>query len=100
MSLIVKIHKKSGRALIAVCDSNLLGRLFEENGKQLDLSSDFYKGEERDPVEIGDLIRNADMVNLVGEESIKLGLQEEVIEESHILKIDGVPHAQAVLITD
>jgi len=100
MSMLVKIHKKEHRTIVAVCDKNLIGQLLEENGKQLDLRVDFYKGEEKDAKAIGDIIRNADGVNLVGEEAVNLGLQEEVIEKEHILKIKGVPHAQAVLMID
>lgn len=94
--MLVKLHKKDGRAIIAVCDKQLVGQLIEENGKQLDLTGDFYKGEERSAEEIGDLIRNSDGVNLVGEEAVALGLQEGVIEKENILTVKGIPHAQAV----
>ncbi len=98
MSMLVKIHRKESRTIVAVCDKQLLGQLLEENGKQLDLRGDFYKGDERDTEEIGDIIRNADGVNLVGEEAVALGLQEGVIEKEHVMKVKGIPHAQAVLI--
>lgn len=95
--MIVKIHKREDRTVVAVCDSDLVGRKFEEGDKQLDLTSDFYKGEERDDKEVGDIIRNADILNLVGENSVKLGLQEEVITKDHIITIAGIPHAQAII---
>jgi hypothetical protein len=98
--MLVKLHKKDKRTIVAVCDKDLIGKLLEENGKQLDLRSDFYKGEERSVQEIGDLMRNADGVNLVGEEAIALGLQEGVIEKEQVMKVKGIPHAQAVLIHD
>jgi len=100
MSTIVKVHKKDNRTIVAVCDKELLGRLIEENGKQIDLTGEFYKGEELNAQETMDLIRNADVVNLVGEESIALGLEEDVIEEGNVIRISGVPHAQAILIHD
>lgn len=100
MAMIVKIHKREARTVVAVCDAGLVGQKFEENGRQLDLASDFYKGEERDEKEIGDLIRNADIVNLVGREAVKLGLQEEVITQDHVITIAGIPHAQAVVVHD
>lgn len=96
--MLVKLHKKEHRTIVAVCDKQLIGQLLEENGKQLDLRSDFYKGDEKNAQEIGDLIRNANGVNLVGDEAIALGLQEGVIDEEHIIKIKGIPHAQAALI--
>jgi hypothetical protein len=96
--VLVKIHKKDGKILAAVCDSDLLGRKFTDGHAQLDLTGDFYKGEDKDDTEAGDLIRNADHVNLVGEKSVKLGIQEGVIDEQQVRKIDGVPHAQAVIV--
>ncbi|MBW3004713.1 DUF424 family protein [Candidatus Woesearchaeota archaeon] len=96
--MIVKVHKKDERTVVAVCDSDLLGKKFEQGELQLDLTSDFYKGTEMDEKEAGDLVRNADIVNLVGKNSVKLGMQEGVIEEDHILEIDGIPHAQAIIV--
>lgn len=96
--MLAKLHKKDNRTIVSVCDKELLGQLFEENGKQLDLRGDFYKGEERDVQEIGDLMRNADGVNLVGEEAIALGLQEGVIDKEQVMKVKGIQHAQAALI--
>ncbi len=98
--MIVKIHKRDDRTVVAVCDSDLLGRKFEEGERQLDLSGDFYKGEEMEDKEVGDLIRNADIVNLVGPEAVKIGLQEEVITKDHVITISGIPHAQAVITHD
>ena len=98
--MLVKVHKKENRTIVSVCDKELLGQLLEENGKQLDLRGDFYKGEERNAQEIGDIMRNADGVNLVGKEAVELGLSEGVIEKEHVLTIKDVPHAQAILIHD
>lgn len=98
--MIVKIHKRENRTVLAVCDSDLVGRKFEEGDRQLDLSGDFYKGEERTDKDIGDLLRNADIVNLVGEKSVAIGIQEEVITQDHVITIAGIPHAQAVVLHD
>lgn len=96
--MIVKIHKRDDRTVVAVCDNSLLGQKFEEGDKQLDLTGDFYKGDVLSSKEAGDLVRNADIVNLVGEEAVKLGLEEGVIEESQIVRVKGIPHAQAVVV--
>ena len=94
--MIVKLHKSDGNTIVAVCDKELIDQKFEEGNKQLDLTSSFYKGEEKTPIEIGDLIRNGDIINLVGEKSIKLGLKEEIIDELNIIRIKNIPHAQAI----
>ncbi|MBW2986472.1 DUF424 family protein [Candidatus Woesearchaeota archaeon] len=95
--MIVKVHKRNGKTLVAVCDTDLIGKKFEEGELQLDLTSDFYAGEELDEKAAGDLIRNAYMINLVGENAVKLGMDEGIIEKDHIIKIAGIPHAQAVI---
>ncbi|RMD57695.1 DUF424 family protein [Candidatus Woesearchaeota archaeon] len=100
MSLTVKVHTKQDRTIVAVCDSSLLGQVLEENGVRLDLSGDFYNGEVRDRSEVGDLVRNADGVNLVGESAVRVGIEEGVIDEGHIIKVQGVPHAQAVIVQE
>ncbi len=95
--MIVKIHKNEhGRDVVAVCDDNLLGKKFEEGKLQLDLTSNFYKGEIKDEDETGDIIRNAYIVNIVGEKSVAVALKEGIIEKHHVIKIAGIPHAQAV----
>ena len=95
--MILNQHKREGKILAAVCDSELFGQKFEEKNKQLDLTSDFYNGEEKDDKTIGDSIRNADSVNLVGEKAVKLGIDEGIIDEEHVKKIAGIPYAQAVI---
>jgi hypothetical protein len=100
MSLIVKVHTRGGRTIVSVVDSALLGKVFEEGEKILDLKSDFYKGEEMLPEEIGDLIRNADNVTLIGDDAVQLGLKEGIIENAHVGKVKGIPYAQGLLLHD
>jgi len=94
--MIVKIHKKDDRTVVAVCDDDLLGRKIEENELQLDLSSDFYKGTQySDKVLVRDIMRNADILNVVGKISVALALEEGLIDKKHIITVKDVPHAQA-----
>src|SRR3989338_518042 len=97
-SKIVKIHKLSdGRVMLAICDLDLLGKKFEEGKLQLDLSSDFYRGEEMDDEKILSYIDRTYIINLVGEESVDFGIRNKLIEKKSIIVIKGVPHAQAIL---
>ena len=96
----VKTHHKDGRIMVVVCDDRLVGKKYTEGNKELDLTSEYYQGESMNEQEIGDLLRNADSVTLVGEESIALGINEEVISTENVITIKGVPYAQALLIRD
>lgn len=96
--MIVNIHKTSdGRRIIAVCDSELIGKKFEEHSLQLDLTSNFYKGEEKNEQEILELFKTASMINLVGKKSVELGIKTNIIDKKNIIKIKDVPHVQALL---
>ena len=44
--MIVKVHSDKNRLIVAVCDNEVFGKKFYEGELQLDLSSDFFKGEE------------------------------------------------------
>lgn len=99
--MIIKVHKSQDNKIVAaVCDSELKGKKFEEGKHQLDLTSSFFAGEEKEDLIVGDTIRNADSVNLVGEKSVQIGIQEGVIEKEHVKKIAGIPYAQAVIVRE
>jgi len=90
----VKIHRNhQGQTIVAVCDSELLGQTFEEGEKQIQVSEEFYGGDEKTEQEAGDIIRNANMINLVGEKSVQMGIKEEIIEEENIIRVQGIPYA-------
>jgi len=98
--MIVKIHQTGNGTLVAICDSELIGKKFEDEEFQIDLTVDFFAGSEMDEDHAGDILRNSYTFNLVGEKSVNLGLKEEVITEQDIKKIAGIPHAQGILIHD
>lgn len=89
----VKIHKGSGE-VIAVCDEDLIGKKFSEGKLCLDVKEDFYKGELVDEDKCKEILKNAANLNIVGKNSIGIALKEKIIDESSIIKIKEVPHAQ------
>ncbi|MBW3021743.1 DUF424 family protein, partial [Candidatus Woesearchaeota archaeon] len=57
--MIVKKHiSHDGRIIVAICDSDLIGKRFEENDKQLDLKSEFYNGESKTEQECLEIIKD------------------------------------------
>ncbi len=97
--MIVKVHKThDGRRIIAICDSDLIGKKFEEKGLQLDLRPNFYKGEEKDEKESYELIKTAYIVNAAGEKSINFCIKEKIIEKDNVKKIKKIPYAQCLIL--
>lgn len=98
--MIVKIHK-SYRDVVSICDSELLGKFFEENNFQLDIKESFYSGEEKEEEEIATLIRNLSRedatFNIVGEKSINLALKENIINPESIKTINNIPFSMVLV---
>ena len=99
--MIVKKHvSRDGQLLLAICDSSLKGKKFAEKEIQLDLSSKFYDGEEMKEEDIVKLFKVAYIVNLVGEESVKLGIKKGIIDKENVIEVCKVPHAQGVIVRE
>lgn len=96
----VKLHK-AYRTMVTVCDSNLIGKRFEEDIeqgiKQLDIRESFYKGEEVSHEKALQIIKFQSKedatFNIVGPESVKAAKEAGIIDEEGIGKIDSVPYA-------
>jgi hypothetical protein len=95
--MIVKTHTSKEGILLAVCDSDILGKKFEDDKLQLDLTGGFYKGEEKSEDELREMLKTAYIVNLVGKNSVDFAIKEGIVSEDNVIKVQGVPHAQAVL---
>jgi hypothetical protein len=98
--MLVKIHD-AYRMIVAVCDSDLYGKKFEEENKQIDLSGEFFKGEENSVEDVEEIMIDAmkddAMFNLVGRESCNVAIRLGIIEEENILYVQGVPIAMSLL---
>lgn len=96
----IKIHQ-SYRQVVAVCDSEILGKKFEEENKILDLRENFYKGEEKSEKEaieiLQDLAKEDSTFNIVGEKSIQAALKSGIISKEGIKKVQGIPFALGLL---
>jgi len=98
MTLNLKVHKtQDGRKFVCVTDSDLLGKKFEEGIKFLDFTTAYFKGEEKDPELIEKHIMSCYMATLSGKAAIALGKKMEVIDESTLLVVQGVPQAQVLI---
>ncbi len=98
--MLVKIHK-SYRTLVAICDSEIIGKKFEEGIMQIDLTGEFFKGDKKSESEVLEIIRDSVMedatFNIVGEKACSLALKTGIIEKKGIKRISGVPVALVLL---
>ena len=98
--MLIKTHK-SYRNVVAICDSDLIGKKFEQGNMQIDLSGEFFNGEEKTGKEalsiIKDAVREDATFNIVGEQSCALAIQAGIIEQKGVKKIHNMPVALTLL---
>jgi hypothetical protein len=92
---------KSYRDIVAICDKELLGKIFEEGKLQLDVKENFYKGGETskdEVIETMKLMSAEDATfNIVGKKSIAAAIKAGIISEQSIKKIQGIPYTLVLL---
>lgn len=98
--MLIKIHS-AYRSVIAVCDSELLGKKLEEGEKQLDLTGQFFRGEEKTLEEakaiLEDMRKEDASFYIVGKESCSLSKEIGLISEEGVFYVSGVPFALVLL---
>ncbi len=98
--MLVKIIK-SYRDVVAICDSELIGKKFEQEKFQLDIKESFFKGDEIKEEKIIEIMQNMAKedatFNIVGKKAVNAALKAGIIEESGIKKIQEIPFALVLL---
>lgn len=91
----------SYRYVVAVCDKELLGKVFESEKFQLDIKESFYKGKEVSEEELLEIMSKMAAedatFNIVGKKSVNTALKAELITEDGIKDIRGVPFALVLI---
>ncbi len=94
----MKVYRRGHDVLVAACDTELLGRTFREGILRLHVSPEFYDGTEVTAEELLANLQVATIGNFVGEETVRIAETGGYVDASAVLRIQGVPHAQMVLV--
>ena len=98
--ILLKIHE-SYRWVVAVCDKDIFGKKFTQGKRSLDLSGEFFNGEEMNKEEVaGEIVRckmEDATFNFVGEKSVKIAKDLGIVADEGVIKVDGVPFALVLL---
>jgi len=98
--MLIKVIK-GYRNIVTICDSDLLGKKFEEGKFQLEIKEDFFKGKEVIEEEafkiIEKMLKEDSTFNIVGEKSINFALRKGLICKEGIKKIQGIPFSLILL---
>ena len=93
--------RKAYRNVVSLCDSELLGKKFEEGRLQLDIRENFYKGDEVTEEQAIKLLQQQkaedSTFNIVGKESVKIAIKADIITQDSIGKIANIPYSLVLL---
>jgi len=88
--LSIKCHRNG---VVSLCDTNIIGKSFEDKNLRLDITERFYKGEEKSEEEILAILQKANNLNIVGKRSVMLALRANIITKEGIRYIKKIPVA-------
>lgn len=91
-----KTYESRAGIVLAVCDENICGKTL---GKDFFVNPRFYKDKQANKKKIIELLRASYSANLVGKQAVAAGIEAGAVDKEAVTEIDGVPHAQVVLMS-
>jgi hypothetical protein len=99
MAVYVRIMTSdTGSLVVAICDKELLGKVFREGDITLDVSRAFFEGDLMDADEAVEYLHDAFTAIVVGEEAVNKAIEAGMVHPEAVLRVEGVPYAQIVRI--
>ncbi len=96
MEVYVNLKQVGKNVLLAICDTEVLGRTLREGKIVFKVKEEFYNGGRVTIEEAVDMIANSTIVNMVGKNCVEKAIQKGYVHPEAVLNIEGIPHAQIV----
>ena len=96
MDAYVNIRKMGKNILLAICDSEMLGKTLRQGKIVFHIKNEFYNGGKATVEEAVSMIQNSTIVNIVGKNCVEKAIAKGYVHPDAVLQIEGVPHAQIV----
>ena len=93
----IKTYTHGKDFLVAACDTDLLGRTFSQGDLCLTVTPEFYDDQRGDENMLQHYLHRATIANLVGKKVITYTLKQGYITKENIVHIQGIPHAQFLI---
>ncbi|HEY7587490.1 MAG TPA: DUF424 family protein [Thermoplasmata archaeon] len=99
MTIRMKIYTRGRETLVAAADEDLLGKTFHEGRFKIEVGK-FYEGERVTEESFLSQLRLATIGNFVGKETVEAARKAGFVSEEGTIWIEGVPHAQYVVMIE
>jgi len=98
MKFYVKTYRVQGEVLVAACDEDIHGKIFEDGSIALNVKKEFYGSELLGEKELSSLLKEATIANLAGKNVVAHAIKMGIINPENVLEVKGVPHAQMAVL--
>jgi len=93
----MKVYRVKGEILVAVCDSDIVGKTFREGELKIEVKEGFYGDTEFCEEEVKNALKKATIANITGKKAVNLAIKIGIIDKKNVLKIGDCLHAQMVV---
>ncbi len=93
----ISIVEANGETLLAACDEDAAGKIFEDDKARLSVSRQFYCGKTCEENELIAVMRTATIINLTGNKCVEIAVKNGFVKKHGVLNIGGISHAQAII---
>ncbi len=94
----MKVYRVKGEIVVAVCDSDIVGKTFREGDLKIEVKESFYGERDVDESEVRKALRIATIANITGKRAVQLAIDMGIVDKENVLKIGDCWHAQMVVI--
>jgi hypothetical protein len=98
MHAYINLKKIGNNVLLAICDSEILGKTLQEGKIVFNVKEEFYKGAKVALEDAVAMIENSTIVNMIGKNIVQKAIEKGYVHPEAVLNIEGVPHAQIIKI--
>jgi hypothetical protein len=96
MDVYVRKITTAAEVMVAACDVDVAGKVFETDELHLEVKQDFYCGDAVPLSECDQVLSEATILNLVGERIVNKAIELGLVNPHNVLRIGGTVHAQMV----
>jgi hypothetical protein len=94
----VKTYKSQGVTMVAACDAELIDKKLKADTIEFYVSKEFYAGILGNKDMLKKHLEVATIANLIGQKTVRCGIEMGLINEKCVIEIAGIPHAQFALL--
>lgn len=93
-----RIFQQGSDTLLAISDDGIVGKTFSSKEAEITVSKEFYCDKSCDESKVLQLVAKATIINAIGKDVINLLAKTGLVDESSVLLIGDIPHAQIITI--